>query len=193
MEWTLLYDTPRWNSYNNSTNFLLLVCECNFIVKKTALQVRSKRSHVERQLPKGYTLSGIFLIGRGFHPSMSCLEKYLIRPGTTDCGQLSGNDPWTENTASWTRVFRIIDAGSNMVHVSSSAIWLDCDNIFLAIFERTGNTRSRTHFTSVKSGMWSNNLLCSYCNSAVKRMMSDRDENVEARSYRCVWLWGETD
>ena len=96
----------------------------------------------------------------------SCLKKYLIRAGTTVW-------KWSLETA-------------------SSASSLDCDNIFLAIFERTRNTRSRTHFTSVKSGMWSNTLLCSYCNSAVKRM-SGRHENVEALSYRCVWLWVETD
>ena len=132
-----------------------------------ALQVRrqrSLRSHVEhRQLPNRDTLSGMFSIVRWFSPSRSCRKNYLIRAGTTDCAQLSGNDPWELTAASWTGiVFRRTDASSNMVGLFV-AIWLDCDNIFLAIFEHNRNTRSQffsqTHFTSVNSGMWYSTLL----------------------------------
>ena len=129
-----------------------------------ALQVLRQRSHVEhRQLPNRDTLSGIFLIGRWFSPSWSCRNNYLIRPGTTDCAQLSGYDPWEVNDASWTRiVFRRTYASTNRVGLFVG-ILLDCDNIFLAIFEHNRNTRShffsQTHFTSVKSGMWYSTLL----------------------------------
>ena len=56
--------TMRWKSCNNSTNFLLLVCECKKMGRGgLALQVR--RQIVEhRQLPNRDTLSGIFLIVR---------------------------------------------------------------------------------------------------------------------------------
>ena len=121
-------------------------------------------SHVEhRQLPNRDTLSGISLIVRWFSPSRSCRKNYLIRAGTTDYAQLSGKDPWELTAASWTRIaFRRTDASSNMVGLFV-AIWLDCDNIFLAIFEHNRNTRSQifsqTHFTSVNSGMWYSTLL----------------------------------